>query len=210
MRVRWTLRPRGARVRRRDNSCGAGERASVGDGSLVCGLGRLPVGWIARLPSPSRLYRATCLAVARSRNGSCVINAIHYRPAVSLPKVRGCLKFPSPFGKVDCEARRMRSHNYRLLNLIRRSLCSRHLPQRGRDMRSPLVVNNISLHLVFCIKKAPAWVLFVFSLLFFGYTEINRPKMARVISRRNPRSPTERRIYIRRREETRIEKEHKR
>ena len=113
MRVRWTLRPRGARARRRD-------------------CRPLPVGWIARLPSPSRLCRATCLAVARSRNGSCVINAIHYRPAVSLPKVRGCLKFPSPFGKVDCEARRMRSHNYRFLNLIRRSLCSRHLPQRGK------------------------------------------------------------------------------
>ena len=71
----------------------------------------LPFGWIARLPSPSRLRRATS------------------------PKVRGYLTFPSPLGsetkprvlnespvdsqtprcpspqtrRVDCEARRMRS-----------------------------------------------------------------------------------------------------
>ena len=44
------------------------------------------------------------------------------------------------------------------------------------------------------------------AFLFFGYTEIDQSKMARVISRRNPRSPTERRIYIRRREETGIER----
>jgi len=32
------------------------------------------------------MTRATCLASARSRFGSCIINAIHYQNAVSLPK----------------------------------------------------------------------------------------------------------------------------
>ena len=62
-----------------------------------------PVGEILRLPKykikvaiesvilsetePSQSLCDSCLAAARSQNGSSIINAIHYRSAVSLPRV---------------------------------------------------------------------------------------------------------------------------
>ena len=44
----------------------------------------------------STASRSPCLAAARAQNGSCIINAIHYRSAASLPAGEGIFSFPHP------------------------------------------------------------------------------------------------------------------
>jgi len=59
-----------------------------GEGECVR-LGACFVGarlWLTPHPSPKG---DTCLAAARAQNGSCIINAIHYRSAASLPTGEG-------------------------------------------------------------------------------------------------------------------------
>jgi len=58
----------------------------------------------------STASRSPCLAAARAQNGSCIINAIHYRSAASLPS-RGRLKKASPARQkqaIHCRDRRPR------------------------------------------------------------------------------------------------------
>ena len=56
---------------------------------LVLAAARSPHGSVTLSFALSVSKAATCLAAARSRFGSCIINAIHYQNAVSLPGVRG-------------------------------------------------------------------------------------------------------------------------
>ena len=82
------LREKGDRLRWMRSACGYSQRS-------VYRIGNARFSRLVRTPHPSlgHLIRqpsaATCLAAARAQNGSCIINAIHYRSAASLPTGEG-------------------------------------------------------------------------------------------------------------------------